>query len=130
MPHSSSRTVGIAFAALLNVRYHERSFLIMLAISMFGPMFTWLMIFITHLSFRRRNQDRDLPFRMWGFPYLTTLGAILMFAALVTTIFTAAFRPTLIYGVPFLLLLTLVYTLRRSKSMASTDPVTESTTAS
>ncbi len=123
-------TVGIAFAALLNVRYHERSFLIMLAISMFGPMFTWLMIFITHLSFRRRNQDRDLPFRMWGFPYLTTLGAILMFAALVTTIFTAAFRPTLIYGVPFLLLLTLVYTLRRSKSMASTDPVIESTTAS
>ncbi len=107
-------TAGIAFAAVLNLHYHERSFLIMLAISMFGPMFTWLMIFVTHLRFRQRNTQTHLAFRMWGYPYLSILGAVLMLAALVTTIFTSAFRPTLIYGVPFLLVLSLVYRLRRT----------------
>jgi L-asparagine transporter-like permease len=109
-------TVGIGLAAVLNVLYHDRAFLLMLAISMFGPMFTWLMIFLTHLKFRQRNQQANLPFRMWGYPYTSLLGATLMSAALVTTLFTQAFRPTLIYGVPFLLLLTLAYRLRSRRS--------------
>jgi L-asparagine transporter-like permease len=52
---------------------------------------------------------------MWGFPYTSLLGAALMSAALVTTLFTKAFLPTLVYGIPFLLVLTLAYTLRRSR---------------
>jgi L-asparagine transporter-like permease len=75
-------------------------------------MFTWLMIFLTHLKFRQRNLHAKLPFRMWGYPYTSLLGVALMLAALTTTLFTQAFRPTLIYGVPFLLLLTLAYRLR------------------
>src|SRR3984885_10717259 len=90
-------TIGIGLAAILNARYHDRSFLIMLAISMFGPMFTWLMIFVTHLSFRRHHAQTRLSFRMWGYPYTSLLGAALMFAALVTTLFTREFRPTLVY---------------------------------
>ena len=107
-------TAGIAVAAILNALYHDRSFLVMFAISMFGPLFTWFMIFITHLSFRRHNRQTNLPFRMWGFPYTSIFGAILMFAALTTTLFTSAFRPTLIYGVPFLLLLCATYALQRT----------------
>jgi AAT family amino acid transporter len=109
-------TVGIGLAAILNVQYHDRSFLLMLAISMFGPMFTWLMIFVTHLRFRRSNRRTDLPFRMWGYPYTSLLGAALMLAALVTTLFTDAFKPTLIYGLPFLAVLTIAYTLWRNRS--------------
>ena len=103
---------GIAVAAGVNVIYHGRAFLLMLAISMFGPMFTWMMIFLTHLNFRRRTRDQVLPFRMWGFPWTTLAGAILMLAALATTPFTEAFRPTLFYGLPLLLLLTVAYWLR------------------
>ena len=111
-------TAGIALAAILNFRYHDRSFFLMVAISMFGPMFTWMMIFVTHLSFRKRysSQHRESPelrFRMWGYPYTSLLGAALMIAALVTTIFTPAFRPTLLYGIPFLIVMTLVYLARR-----------------
>jgi amino acid transporter, AAT family len=108
-------SIGIGLAAILNVLYHDRSFLLMLAISMFGPMFTWLMIFVTHLKFRQRNLQTELPFRMWGYPYTSLLGAGLMSAALVTTLFTTAFRPTLIYGVPFLAVLTSAYFLRSSR---------------
>jgi L-asparagine transporter-like permease len=112
-------TAGIGVAAVLNVLYHDRAFLLMLAISMFGPMFTWLMIFLTHLRFRPRNAQAQLPFRMWGYPYTSLLGAGLMTAALVTTLFTEAFRPTLLYGIPFLLLLTTAYAIGRSRSAAA-----------
>ena len=120
-------TLGIGLAAILNARYHDRSFLLMLAISMFGPMFTWLMIFLTHLSFRRRHAHTKLSFRMWGYPYTSLLGAALMFAALVTTLFTREFRPTLIYGIPFLLALTAAYTLRRARTVVIAQPLLEET---
>jgi len=105
-------TAGIALAAILNIRYHDRSFLLMVAISMFGPMFTWTMIFITHLSFRRHLANRQLLFRMWGYPYTSLLGAALMMAALITTLFVPAFQPTLLYGIPFLVVMTLIYLVR------------------
>ena len=105
-------TAGIALAAVLNIRYHDRSFLLMVAISMFGPMFTWMMIFITHLSFRKHQANRQLLFRMWGYPYTTLLGAALMIATLITTLFVPDFQPTLLYGVPFLAVMTLIYIVR------------------
>ena len=120
-------TIGIGLAAVLNVRYHDRSFLLMLAISMFGPMFTWLMIFVTHLRFRQRHGERKLPFRMWGYPYTSMAGVALMSAALVTTLFTREFRPTLVYGVPFLIFLTAVYAFRRRRAFAMAGPAVEET---
>ena len=120
-------TIGIALAALLNVLYHDRAFLLMLAISMFGPMFTWLMIFVTHLNFRRRNPSAQLAFRMWGYAWTSLLGAALMLAALLTTLFTQAFHPTLIYGVPFLLVLSTAYAIRSRRTPAPPHRITEET---
>ena len=120
-------TIGIGFAAVLNVRYHDRSFLLMVAISMFGPMFTWFMIFVTHLRFRRHHAEAKLAFRMWGYPYTSLLGAVLMCVALVTTLFTRDFRPTLLCGIPFLLLLIVAYTLRRSHAVPAATQVLEET---
>ncbi|WP_137895169.1 amino acid permease [Ramlibacter sp. 2FC] len=107
--------LGIAIATALNWWRPEQSFSLMMAVSMFGAMFTWLMIFVTHLCFRRRWQAQGqapLAFRMWGFPWLTLLGAGLMLAALVSTLFTEVFRLTLLTGLPSLALLAIVYALR------------------
>jgi L-asparagine transporter-like permease len=57
-------SLGIALAAILNALYPDASFTLMMAISMFGAMFTWL-IFITHLFFRRRHANQVLGFRTW-----------------------------------------------------------------
>jgi L-asparagine transporter-like permease len=103
-------TVGIAFAAVLNAVYPDASFALMMAISMFGAMFTWLMIFVTHLFFRRSYRGA-LVFRMWGFPVTSVLGAALMAATLVTTWFTQEFRMTLLIGVPCMLALSAAYWL-------------------
>ncbi|HEY4358891.1 MAG TPA: amino acid permease [Acidobacteriaceae bacterium] len=120
-------TFGIAVAAVLNARYHDRSFLIMLAVSIFGPMFAWLMIFVTHYRFRMRHRDADLPFVAWGFPYTTVAGMVLMLAALLTTWFARDFKPTLSYGIPFLLIMTLTYFAykksARTKAALSADEV-------
>ncbi len=125
LPALLASTLGIGVAAVLNLRYREHAFLLMLALSMFGPMFAWLMIFVTHLSFRRHHRDKAMVFRMWGYPYTSLLGAGLMAAALVTTLFTQAFRPTLIYSVPFLLLLSAAYGVRRTRSAARTQALGE-----
>ena len=122
-------SLGMAVATLMNLLFHQRAFLLMLAISMFGPMFTWLMIFLTHLRFRQRNRDQVLAFRMWGFPWTTLAGAALMLAALLTTPFTAAFRPTLIYGLPLLGLLTLAFWLRNRKTTSSRGTASNATPA-
>jgi L-asparagine transporter-like permease len=74
-----------------------------------------MMIFVTHYFFRRarlRDGSAPAPFSMWGYPVTTLLGAALMAALLVTTAFTEAFRLTLVFGLPYLALLAVIYFLR------------------
>ncbi len=103
-------SIGIALAVALNMLVPEASFTLMISISMFGALFTWLMIFVTHLFFRRKHPGPS-AFRMWGYPYTSLLGAVLLLAILLTSAFTQEFRMTLIYGIPFLAVLTVVYYL-------------------
>jgi L-asparagine transporter-like permease len=105
-------SIGITVAALLSIVAPKSAFILMVSISAFGTMFAWMMIFVTHYRFRRvqaRTGAAPLRFRMPGFPATTLLGATLMAAVLLTTAFTEAFRMTLVFGVPFLLCLTVTY---------------------
>jgi len=105
---------GVAVAVVLSVLFPETAFSLMMAISMFGAMFTWWMIFITHWYFRRQWQREGKPapaFRMAGFPGLTWLGAAAMLAIMITTWFTEIFKMTLVFGIPFLVLLMAWYWL-------------------
>ena len=105
-------SIGIALATVLSIVAPKSAFILMVSISAFGAMFTWMMIFITHYRFRRvRALAGAAPsrFRMYGFPATTLLGAALMAAVLLTTAFTDAFRMTLVFGLPFLICLSLTY---------------------
>ncbi|MBC6975921.1 amino acid permease [Bacillus sp. Xin] len=105
-------TIGIALATVVTIISPNQAFMLMMGISMFGAMFTWMMIFVTHLYFRKKwdkNGGRKLPVRMWGFPYLTLLGVILMLAIILTTWFTDMFKTTLLTGIPFLLMISIGY---------------------
>ena len=113
-------SIGIALAVALNTLVPDASFTLMISVSMFGALFTWLMIFVTHLFYRRRHPAPSV-FRMWGYPYTSGLGAVLMLAVLITTAFTREFRMTLVYGLPFIAVLTLAYQLWiRGKAAIST----------
>ncbi|AOJ07871.1 amino acid permease [Burkholderia mayonis] len=115
-------TVGIAIATLVSIVYPDASFTIMMAISMFGAMFTWMMIFVTHYFFRRKRAALGMPqpgFRMPGFPFATLAGAALMLAIMVTTYFTPEFHMTLVFGVPFLVALSVLYFVRYRRQPAA-----------
>jgi L-asparagine transporter-like permease len=115
--------LGIALATVLSVLAPKSAFVLMIAISSFGAMFTWMMIFVTHYAFRRARARSGTPsrFRMPGYPATTLLGAALMAAVLLTTAFTDAFRLTLVFGLPFLAALVVCYRLwhRRGEAAVS-----------
>ncbi len=114
-------TSGVAVATVLSVVAPGDAFLMMVGISAFGAMFTWMMIFVTHFFFcraRKREHQTASRFRMWGSPVTTLLGAGLMAALLVTTAFTDAFRTTLLFGLPYLGCLAIVYWLCYRRSTA------------
>lgn len=109
-------TAGIALATVLNALFPATAFTLMISISIFGALFTWLMIFVTHLRFRRAHAHTHLAFRLPGAPYTTLIGIALLLAILLTTPFTTQFRLTLAYGLPFLALLTAIFHLRQRHS--------------
>lgn len=115
-------SVGIGLATLLYLAYPEKAFTLMMSIAMFGAMFTWAGIFLTHLFFRRRQAGQPLAFKLWGYPWTSLGGLLLMLAVMVTTLFTEEFAPTLLCGIPFLAVILLIYFLRfRQKAAVSTD---------
>ncbi|MCA4824148.1 MAG: amino acid permease, partial [Serratia rubidaea] len=111
--------IGIVVSIVLSLVAPEQSFAAMMSISVFGACFTWLMIFITHLFFRRHHGGTHLKFRMWGFPYTTLLGAGLMLALMISTAFTDFFHMTLWFGIPFTLLLAGIYLYRLRRRPAA-----------
>jgi L-asparagine transporter-like permease len=109
-------SIGVAVAAVLYTLYAGAAFTLMISISSFAELFTWLMIFVTHLAFRRRHRATPGDFQILGAPWTTLLGAALLVAVMITSIFTPGFRSMLLYGIPFLALLTLLYWLRAPKT--------------
>jgi AAT family amino acid transporter len=81
----------------------------MMSLAIFGAMFAWLMIFITHLFFRARYDGPALSFRMALHPFGSLLGAGLMAPIMITTAFTNEFRMTLVYGLAFMVVLVATY---------------------
>lgn len=101
---------GIGVAGGVYAWRPDAAFGVMIAVSIFGALFTWGMIFVTHLAFRRRH-GAPAAFRLWGYPWTSLAGAGAILAILATTPFTAPFALTLVYGVPFLVVLAGVYAM-------------------
>jgi amino acid transporter, AAT family len=62
-------TTGLVIATLIAVVYPTSAYVYLFGIALFGGLFVWMMIFITHLSFRRAWESagmRRLPVRMIG----------------------------------------------------------------
>src|SRR5258708_5835228 len=77
-------SIGLV-AAIVAALFFTKTYELMFGVSLFGGLFVWLMIFLTHLYFRRRAR----PSRVFlpGFPYTTWLGLLFMVAILATTWF-------------------------------------------
>jgi AAT family amino acid transporter len=115
--------VAILGAAALS-RFTPMAYNYLFGISLFGAIFVWIVILLSHLAFRRRHRPQDLPLRMPFFPVLQIVGLILLGAILITMgLDTDFWNISWIVGVPWLVLLSAAYFLwKRRRGAAPTSP--------
>ena len=83
-----------------------------------GMFFVWLVILNTHLRFRKAitaQRLASLPMNLWGHPFFTVLGIVLILAISVTTFFVDGLQWSVPAFSVFLGLSSLVYLRRRSQ---------------
>ncbi len=119
-------TFGLALATVMAALFPRTAYVYMFGIALFGGLFIWLMIFVTHLAFRPRwdrerlgtappyptkpgrdkagatGRGKGGPPRLPGYPFTTLLGAASIVAILATTWWVEGMRVTLLAGIPWL----------------------------
>ncbi len=120
--------VGIGVASIVYTINPSSAFPIMIALSMFGALFTWGSIFITHMFFRRKmaQQGQQLKFKVPASLLISLLGLIAILSITITTWFTNEFKSTLQFGVPLIVVLTVFYYLKRSSAKLTLNAHEES----
>lgn len=95
-------SVGLAAAVVVRALWPDSAYVWFFGVALFGAMFVWLMIFVTHIVYRR-------PRHAFG----SYLGAALITAVLVSTWWVPDLRSTLLAGGPWLVVLAIGYRLSR-----------------
>ena len=106
-------SLGLGGAVLVRALWPDSAYVWLFGIALFGALFVWLMIFVTHIAYR--GQDR--PWGSWA-------GAALIAAILASTWWVPGLRSTLIAGGPWLLLLVIGYLTtagRKPRTKGATD---------
>jgi AAT family amino acid transporter len=106
-------SAGMVAALLLDLGLRETAYLYMLGAAFFGGLFVWMMIFATHLAFRRRGArasatSAPLRFAPRG-PWTSLGGLAALGAVLVSTWWIPGMRITLVAGLPWLAFISLCY---------------------
>ncbi|MBI2955902.1 MAG: amino acid permease [Acidobacteria bacterium] len=113
---------GMAAAVVAQKFVPQQAYLYMIGAAFFGGLYVWVMILATHLAFRRRRgHGSDLTTFMPAFPYPTLVGLAGLGVVGVATLFVPGLRITLLAGLPWLALLSLIYILWHRRRSPSTD---------
>ncbi|QGZ65975.1 amino acid permease [Paraburkholderia acidisoli] len=106
---------GILAAAAVSF-FSPLAYNYLFGIALFGGIFVWIVILVTHLRFRRAWRGRALPVRMPFFPIAQITGIALLAAILVTMgLDTEFWNISWIVGVPWLVGISLVYFVYRKR---------------
>jgi L-asparagine transporter-like permease len=110
-------SIGMVAALFLERRYSGTAYVYMLGSAFFGGIFVWLMIFVTHLMFRRHNARSGQARVRFGprGPWTSLFGVAAMGAVLLSTWWVPGLRITLTAGLPWLLFITVCYVVWRRR---------------
>jgi len=100
--------IGLGAAVAVQLVWPESAYQKLFGAALFGALFVWLMIFITHIAFRRP-----------ALPLGSCLGAAAIAAMLASTWWVPGLRSTLLVGGPWLALLGAGYAAVRRRPTAS-----------
>jgi L-asparagine transporter-like permease len=111
--------VGLGVAALVRAVWPSSAYVWFFGVALFGALFVWLMIFVTHIAFRasassvRTADGRAAPTDGGGssIPVTSYVGAALVGSILASTWWVPGLESTLVAGLPWLLLLAIGYRL-------------------
>ncbi|RJF96407.1 amino acid permease [Sphingomonas cavernae] len=106
-------SVGVLIAAAIAM-FSPNAFQYLVGISLFGGLFTWVSILVTHMRFRDQAADTTRPVRAPLFPGLQIVGLLVLLSVFVTMAFDTGFwRTALIVGVLWLLVVCMFYAVKR-----------------
>ena len=107
--------IGVLAAAAVSF-FSPLAYNYLFGIALFGGIFVWIMILVTHLRFRRAHKGRALLVRMPLFPYAQIAGVILLCAVLLTMgLDTEFWNISWIVGMPWLAWLSIAYWIGRKR---------------
>jgi len=113
-------SVGLLIATATAIFAPSTAYVFLFGIALFGALYVWAMIFVTHLAFRKKwRGNRPLPVRMPGWPYTPLLGALLLLAILITTLWVDGMELTLKVGLPWLAFVSICFWLWARRNRAS-----------
>jgi len=102
-------SIGLGGAVLVRALWPNSAYVWFFGVALFGALFVWLMIFVTHIAYRAAGGGgAPLPLGSYA-------GAALVAAILVSTWWVPGLRSTLIAGGPWLLLLAIGYRLSAAR---------------
>ena len=108
-PALLSSAAGLAVALLLSLVLPKSAYVYMFGVSLFGALFAWVLIFMTHMQFRRHTRGQNLRHFLPLFPVTTLFGMLAIIAILISTWWVEGMRVAIQSGIPWLLLITFVY---------------------
>jgi len=108
-PALLSSGAGLAIALLLSVVLPKAAYVYMFGVSLFGALFAWVLIFMTHLQFRRHTRGQNIRHFLPLFPVTTIFGMVAIVAILISTWWVEGMRVAIQSGIPWLVLITVVY---------------------
>jgi L-asparagine transporter-like permease len=99
-----------------------RAYNYLFGVALFDAVIVWILILLSHLSFRRKHKAADLPVRMPWFPIIQIAGLTLLCAVLVTMGLDKDWRISWIVGVPWLALISVVYFILKARGDLACGP--------
>jgi L-asparagine transporter-like permease len=115
----TSGVVILCAAGLARLTPH--AFVYLFDIALFGMVIVWLAVLFSHLSFRRVHRGKPLPLRLPLFPWIQIAAIVLLLGVLITMGLDEQWSASLMVGIPWLLLLSVIFVIHRLRS-AKTAP--------
>ncbi len=106
--------IGLLLAVVVQTQLQSSAYIWFIGVALFGALFCWLMIFVTHVAFRRawvRSGSPPLGYQSRFGEMGSMIGAVVMLAILVSTWWAPGLDVTLKASLPWLGLVALAYWL-------------------
>jgi amino acid transporter, AAT family len=94
----------------------------LLGVALFAAILVWMMILVSHLSFRRHHDASTLPVRMPLFPWMQCAGLLMLAAVLITMGLDPNFSISWKVGVPWIVLISAAYFVWKAKNAPQVSP--------